>query len=155
MIHLIGNLYSVEVPNNNIKYKIEVLSENDEFEEETMLIFDTLDFLRLTQGKYKILGEVIADWISFYTEHYVEKEYIEVSDTHSLNGYIEGIGFKDYNDEDNLFESSIESFYSLLQSKGIYFEHCCGNFIDDGVVGETCCQKPNGIKGKLIILEKL
>ena len=44
MIHIIGNLYSVEVPNNNIQYKIEVISENDEFEEETMLIFDTLDF---------------------------------------------------------------------------------------------------------------
>lgn len=80
-----------------------------------------IKYITIGQGKYELLGEVTSNWISFSTENYVEKEYIEVSDIHSLNGYIEGIAFKDYNDEDNCFESSIESFYSLLQSKGIYF----------------------------------
>lgn len=120
-IKLTDTLYGVVVINNNLQYKIEVLSENDEFQEETMLIFDTLDFIRLPQGKFEIIGEVTCDWISFNVEKYIQKEYIEIIDTNSLNGCIEGISFKDYNDEENGFESSIESFYSLLQSKEIYF----------------------------------
>lgn len=60
----------------------------------------------------------------------------------------------DYEEKSFSLESSEESFRSLLQSNGLYFEYCCGNLIDDGVVGETCCHKPNGIKGKLIILKQ-
>lgn len=143
MIHLIGNLYSVEVPSDIVINKDELLN----------------NLLKTTSGiekvSLKILGEVTKDKINFPTADFLMKKIETQKDFY--NGKvidIEDVTYYNYESKEYDIHFQSDGFRSLLYSKGLFFKYCCGEFIDDGVVGETCCQKPNGIKGKLIILEK-
>ena len=57
------DLIAVEVPRDAIKWKIETLPEEEDLQQMTILMFDTLDYIRLPLEKYEILGEVTEDEI--------------------------------------------------------------------------------------------
>lgn len=149
------NIIAVEVPKDSIRIKKFDLKEYDDqetgFSLEWLIKGNSFYDAKLIPVDFEILGEVRDTEISFDTYPHIEKDYFDDY------GYDEMITIErmwDYEEKSFSLESSEESFRSLLQSNGLYFEHCCGNLIDDGVVGETCCHKPNGIKGKLIILKQ-
>ena len=151
------NLIAVEVPKDatyiqvwihGIGFKTKLINRKSD---------DSNGFYHLETGLFRwkdfeILGEVTDTEISFECHDLVNQKYKLSSCTGNIG--TSATKFFDYTKKDHSLSFSDESFRSLLQSNGLYFEHCCGNLIDDGVVGETCCHKPNGIKGKLIILKQ-
>lgn len=64
LIEILPNVYGVKVP-MDAEYKIENLNEDGEFEESTILILDTLDYLELPSKNFNILGFLTKDEISF------------------------------------------------------------------------------------------
>lgn len=156
-----NKLYCVEVPsdateiqtwNHGIGFKTNML---DRKPDDSNGFYHTETGLFKMKG-FKILGEVTEDEVDIFKGSFLDCENSIDIPEYRYGGELHPKEmFWDYEEKSFSLESSESSFRSLLQSKGIYFEHCYGNFIDDGVVGETCCHKPNGIKGKLIILEKL
>lgn len=157
MIHLIGNLYSVEVPSDyilKIEPRNEYISytsreENLKFDGESQLNYVPIGF------DFKIIGEVSKYEISFDVDPYVEE--------------LEPVRYRDYLGNREWFAMKNNSFRSLLQSKGIYFENPIEKLdvsdFDNGVGIEydnfyrnvRLWQESENkvIKGKLIILEKL
>ena len=113
-IKLTDTLYEVVVPKDaicwiatghNSNYYL-YYNLNDEEEEYSIKL----------EGNFELLGEVTADSISFDVEPYVESKNIK----ESFNDYLTKC-FVDYTKVNKYFTDKDESFYSLLQSKEIYF----------------------------------
>lgn len=160
MIHLIRNLYSVEVPSDAKK----LIKIKYDFNGNYMLESICDKFKLKIPFDFKILGEVSKDEISFDVE-----PYVEIFNKGLAKRYV------DYMRKWLLYRTPKESFRSLLQSKGIYFENpiqkpdvtCLRNeegFCQCGEESVRDCRdlkwkwqesQKKVIKGKLIILEKL
>jgi len=168
MTHLIGNLYSVEVPSDATQWKIDTLKEDEEFEEMTILMFDNLEYIKLPSSDFKILGEVTKDKINFPTAEFLRKVIEKQKDFYKGEIIdIEDVTYYNYQNKKFDIEHQSDGFRSLLQSKEIYFENTIEkpkiktisdrDSVSDNMLKFQQWQESENkvIKGKLIILEKL
>lgn len=120
-IKLKENIFAVVVPKETIKCEIKNNVANTEslylkaFKDENVYRFIPIE----VKGVFELLGEVTADSISFDVEPYVNQNEFDVETYDGI--LVASLRFWDYLEESfDLFDKD-ESFYSLLQSKVIYF----------------------------------
>ena len=106
-------LYAVDVPVNSFDYRLmsssRLVYDVDNYPKQLMY-----SVLLVIPGNYhKILGPITEHEIGFDCEPYVEK--VDSSHLHKHHTY------QSYNDELTYLATKEESFYSLLQSNGLYF----------------------------------
>lgn len=106
-------LYAISVPKEAECYLIQ-----DEYVKWLVLNNTNLPNIPISK-KYEIVGEVTKDSIYFDPVDYVEK-------TDNPFHYGRGYLFIDYTNDTNCFETSEESFYSLLADNGVHFVNPMG-----------------------------